>query len=266
MPARSGTDITPAGSAPAVTRAVGVLDALTAHPNETMTLSELARAVGVPKSSTSSICNALEAGGLVRRTDAGYALGRRLVEYGGAYLAQVDQVREFYDACEQSPVLEHETVRLSAHAGIDTLCLARYEGRPALRLTTGIGDRFPASACAQGKALLARLDDAEVERLYHGIERLPVFTRHSRRSLSRLLRDLALVREQGHAVDDQESADHVVGLAVTVPTRGVRSPLLAVSTTTIDHQATPERRAELVAELHRVAQLLGNPLQVSAAG
>lgn len=226
-----------------------------------MTLSNLARAIGIPKSSTSTICNALENGGLVRRDELGYSLGRRLVELGGSYLSRLDQVSEFYDLCTESPLFAGETVRLSALAGIDTFCLARYEGHPALRLTAGIGDRFPASASAQGKALLARLDDTEVKRLYYGIPELPRLTRNSRRTVGRLLRDLAQVRLQGWAVDEQEAAEHVVGLAVAIPTRGVRSSMLAVSVTLLDTDATPSRREEMVAELQRFAGALGNPME-----
>lgn len=261
MPARTGTDATPFGSAPAVVRAIAILDALADSPTGVMSLSDLAREVGVPKSSTSAICNALEAGGLIRRDEVGYGLGRRLVELGGSYLSRLDQVALFYDECARSPRLSRETVRLSALAGIDTLGLGRYEGRPALRLTSGIGDRFPASASAQGKALLANLDDEEVVRLFHGISELPRVTRNSRRTVSRLLKDLAVIRQQGWAADEQEAAEHVVGLAVAVPTRGVRAPQLAVSATLLDADATPDRRADMVAELQRLAHALGNPME-----
>lgn len=260
MPVRGGTDVTPPGAAPAVSRAVAVLDALAASEDGTMTLSDLSRALGVPKSSTSTICTALELGGLVRRDDLGFSLGRKLVELGGAYLARLDQVGEFHRACLESPVLRDETLRLSTAAGIDVLCLARYEGRPAVRLTTNIGDRLPSSSCAQGKALLARLDDSEIERLYHGMDELPRLTGRSRRTLPRLLKDIRLARARGYALDDEESADSVVGLAVVVPTRGVRAPILAISVTKHKSDWNDEVRDELVAELKRMATLLGNPM------
>ncbi len=260
MPARSGTDITPPGSAPAVVRAIAVLDALAASPTGFLSLSDLAREVGIPKSSASAICNALETGLLIRREDAGYRLGRRTVELGGAYLARLDQVAEFYDFCASSDLLSAETTRLSVLAGIDTLCLARYEGRPALRLTSGIGDKFPASASAQGKALLAQLDDTEVERLHHGIDELATATARSLRTVPELLTDLAATRARGYGRDESEAADHVVGVAVAIATRGVRSPMLAASVTMLDSQVTPDREAAMVAELRRLAGVLGNPM------
>lgn len=259
-PVRGGTDVTPPGAAPAVSRGIAVLDALAASEAGTMTLSELSRALGVPKSSTSAICTALELGGMIRRDDLGYSLGRKLVELGGAFLARLDQVSEFYQACTESDVFRDETLRLSTSAGIDTLCLARYEGHPAIRLTTNIGDRFPSSACAQGKALLARLDDSEIERLYYGIDELPQMTARSRRTVPKLLKDVRLARARGYAIDEEESAESVVGLAVVVPTRGVRAPILALSITRHKSGFSEDLSNRLVGELHRVAVMLGNPM------
>lgn len=259
-PMRGGTDVTPPGAAPAVSRAVAVLDAIAASESGSMTLSDLSRDLGVPKSSTSTICTALELGGLVRRDDLGYSLGRKVVELGGSYLARLDQVSEFHRACLESEVFRSETLRLSTAAGIDTLCLARYEGHPAIRLTTNIGDRLPASSCAPGKALLARLDDSEIERLYYGIQELPRMTGRSRRTVPRLLKDVRLARARGYAIDDEESADSVVGVAVVVPTRGVRAPVLAISVTKHKSDWNDETRRQLVDELTRIATLLGNPM------
>ncbi len=259
-PTRSGTDPVPQGAAPAVMRAASVLDALSASETGFMTLSDLAREVGIPKSSTSSICTALEAAGLILREDQGYTLGRRLVELGGAYLARMDVVREFYHLCEESELFRPETLRLSALAGLDTLTLARYDGHIPTRLTSGIGDRFPASATAQGKALLAQLDDSEVERRYHGIATLPRVTTASITSVPELVAQVARARRAGFATDEQEAAEHVIGLAVAVPQRGVRTAMLAVSVTTLDADATDARRSAFVGELRRFARALGNPM------
>lgn len=255
------TDATPIGAAPAVVRAVAVLDALAASDQEAMTLSEIARAIGVPKSSTSSLCVALEDGGLIVRTDGGYQLGRKLVELGGAYLARVDQVREFYELCAASDLLHAETARISVLAGTDTICLARYEGRPAIRLTSNIGDRFPASASAQGKVLLARLDDDEIRRLYHGVTRLPKLTNQSRDTVDALVGDVARARRHGYAMDDEEAADNVVGLAVPIPTRGTRSALMALSVTQLKSTYTDAAREALIPEMTRLARRLGSPMQ-----
>ena len=84
--------------APAVSRAARILEVLAESNGEPVGPSELARRLGLPKSSIANICGALADAGLVRRISTGFALGRRLAELGGAYLASVDQVQEFYEA------------------------------------------------------------------------------------------------------------------------------------------------------------------------
>jgi len=73
--------------APAVTRAGAILDLLAENGGQAAGPSELARRLGLPKSSIANICNALADLGLVRRIGTGFALGRKLAELGGAYLA-----------------------------------------------------------------------------------------------------------------------------------------------------------------------------------
>ena len=87
--------------APAVTRAAVILDLLAENGGVAAGPSELARRLGLPKSSIANICAALADAGLARRVGTGFALGRKLAELGGAYLASVDQVQEFYDACHE---------------------------------------------------------------------------------------------------------------------------------------------------------------------
>ena len=73
----------PESLAPAVTRAARILDVLAESGGEPVGPSELARRLGLPKSSIANICGALADAGLVRRIGTGFALGRRLAELGG---------------------------------------------------------------------------------------------------------------------------------------------------------------------------------------
>ncbi|WP_226343917.1 IclR family transcriptional regulator [Agilicoccus flavus] len=259
-PARTGRESTPAGSAPAVVRAVAVLDVLAAHDGPSMSLSDLARAIEVPKSSTATICSALEAGGLLTRTETGFSLGRRLVELGGAYLARVDRIEAFYAACEADDVLRGETVRLWALGGTDVICLGRYDGHPPVRLTVNIGDAIPCSVSAAGKVALAEFDDDEIRERYPARARLPRLTDRSIPTLDALLADIAATRARGYGLSEQEAFADVVELGRAVPSRGVHTAVLAVSVT--QHAATysPDLAPRLVGALDAVAGALGNPM------
>ena len=68
--------------APAVTRAAGILHLLAENDGMPAGPSELARRLGLPKSSIANISSALADTGLLRRVGTGFALGRRLAELG----------------------------------------------------------------------------------------------------------------------------------------------------------------------------------------
>ena len=174
--------------APAVTRAAVILDLLAENGGVAAGPSELARRLGLPKSSIANICAALADAGLARRVGTGFALGRKLAELGGAYLASVDQVQEFYDACHELEAGSDETIQLAVLDGTEMTYLARHDGRQPVRLTSQIGRRLPASVTATGKAALASLDADEVARRFEGVE-LPTLTRRSLPNVEALLAD-----------------------------------------------------------------------------
>ncbi len=254
-PPHAGTDLVPA-----ITRAVAILDVLADKDGVPVSISDLARTLSRPKSSTANLCATLEATGLVMRRESGYVLGRKLAELGGRYLSNVDEIAEFYQLCRRSPLLRRETVRAAVLDGLDVLYLARYDGVRPLRLTANIGDRFPASCTATGKALMAHLSPAVLEDRLRGTARLPTLTPRSLATVPELLAQLEEVRAQGWAVDDQETTIGVTCFAVAVgpPHATARFAVSAtVLTSRLEHEV---QQADLIRELRTVAGGMTSPL------
>jgi DNA-binding IclR family transcriptional regulator len=247
--------------APAVTRAGAILDLLAENAGAAAGPSELARRLGLPKSSIANICNALAEIGLVRRIGTGFALGRKLAELGGAYLASVDQVQEFYEASQLLPTGSEETVQLAILDGLEMTYLARHDGRQPVRLTSQIGRRLPATVTATGKAALASLDEDELERRLAGVVELPVLTANSHGTVEALRADLAAVRRRGYAMDDEETVEGVVCFGVMIPGRRPGEGPYAASITLLKARATDERVPLLIEDLHRLADRLSDPLR-----
>ncbi len=247
--------------APAVTRAGAILDALAESSGEAAGPSELARRLGLPKSSIANICNALAEIGLVRRIGTGFALGRKLAELGGAYLASVDQVQEFYEECRILRAGSEETVQLAILDGLEMTYLARHDGRQPVRLTSQIGRRLPATHTATGKAALASLDPADLDRRLDGMDALPTMTEKSIATVEGLRADLDVVRERGYAIDDEETVEGVVCFGVMIPGRRPGEGPYAASITLLKARATDERVPLLIADLHRLAERLTDPLR-----
>jgi DNA-binding IclR family transcriptional regulator len=257
-------DIEAAGSlAPAVTRAAAILDVLAESPAVPSGPSELARRLGLPKSSIANILNALADAGLVRRIDSGFTLGRKLAELGGAYLAAIDLVQEFYDASRELPRASDETVQLAVLDDLDMTYLARHDGRQQVRLTSGIGRRLPATVTATGKAALASLDDGELDRRLARVTTLPLLTPNSIGTVDALRADIARVRERGHAIDDEETVEGVICLGVAIPSRRPGEGPYAASVTLLKARATDDRVAALVEDLRLLARRLSDPMRVA---
>ena len=246
--------------APAVTRAAGILRLLADNGGLPAGPSELARRLGLPKSSIANISSAMADTGLLRRVGTGFALGRRLAELGGAYLATVDEVQEFYETCQELPSASEETVQLAILDDVEMTYLARHDGQQPVRLTSQIGRRLAASHTATGKAALATLDDDEVQRRYDG-RRLPVMTGRSHTSLDALLEDLTVVRRRGYAVDDEETVEGVVCYGISIPGRRPGEGPYAASITLLKVRATDEREGLLLADLHLLQARLSDPLR-----
>ena len=251
--------------APAVTRAGAILDLLAENAREAAGPSELARRLGLPKSSIANICNALADIGLVRRIGTGFALGRKLAELGGAYLASVDQVQEFYEASRLLPTGSEETVQLAILDGLEMTYLARHDGRQPVRLTSQIGRRLPATVTATGKAALASLDEDDLEHRLATIVALPVLTTNSLGTLDALRADLATVRRRGYAIDDEETVEGVVCFGVMIPGRRPGDGPYAASITLLKVRATEERVPLLIDDLNLLADRLSDPLRADRA-
>jgi DNA-binding IclR family transcriptional regulator len=251
--------------APAVTRAATILDLLAEDPLMPAGPSELSRRLGLPKSSIANICAALAEAGLVRRAGSGFALGRKLAELGGAYLASIDQVQEFYEACDTLETASQETMQLAVLDDLQVVDIARHDGRQTIRLASEIGRRLPASCTAIGKAALAALDPADLDERLRAVDTLPRLTSNSHRTVAQLRADVDEVRVRGYAVDNEETAEGIVCYGVAIRRQGAASDQYGASVTLLKARATEGRREALVADLSRLRDALANPLQTRAA-
>ncbi len=250
---------------PAVTRAAAILSLLS-ETGAAMSLTDIARSLGLPKSSTSNLCNALEEVGMITRHDGLYFLGRTLVELGGAYLRTFDVVREFYRQCSASELLSHELLQLAVLDGTDVLYLARHEGRAPLRLSATIGDRFPASITAVGNILLAHLDPAVVADRYRDTSKLAQWTPNSVSTVPNLQAKLKRARELGYSYDRGETNPAVVGVAVLVTPRTPADEHFALGVSLFLSDDIDDQVDHILPELKRVAHNLSNPMRVDALG
>ena len=194
-----------------VSIALDVIDALADAPE--LSLSELARRIGVAKSTAHRTCAVLAQRGLLDRTEAGgYRLGLRFVEYG--HLAtERTAVRD-----RGLPLLVElrnalgETVQIGVPAGADVVYVERVEGQRALRYTTN-SRRSPIHRSSAGKVLAAFNPDMVEARVKAGLTPSTGYTIVVPKVL---VGELRRVRTQGYTRSVDETEIGLSSLAVPV--------------------------------------------------
>jgi IclR family transcriptional regulator, blcABC operon repressor len=248
-----------ASPAPAVTRAAALLDELAAA-EEPLGLSDIARRLGIAKSSAANLCTALEDAGLIRRVDSRFSLGHKLVELAGSYLRKVDLLTEFHSGARSLPNAAQETMLLGLLDATDVLYLARHDGTQPIRLASDVGRRMPAVCTGLGKAMLSTLSESDVRERVGALAEFPVLTERGAQNIDELLDDLARTRARGYAFDDEENTAGVCCIAVALP--GGMNPPHAVSATLLKARLTDRLREQLVADLRDLARKLPKRLDL----
>lgn len=206
-----------------VARVADVLRALAAAPDG-LGLSELALAVGMPKSTVHRLVSALELEEFVTPGRSGRIhLGRGIARLGAATRDGVrDQVRPFLLRLHQQ--LE-ETVDLSVVEGGAARFIDHIPAPHRLRAVSAVGALFPLHCTANGKALLAAMPEEQVSAALPA--RLPGLTPKTITTRRELWDELAQVRSHGIAYDREE---HTVGIcAVGAVVCDPYGPVAAIS-------------------------------------
>ncbi len=188
-------------TAPAVVRAVHVLDVIAAA-SEPVALADLARETGVPKSTLHGLCDTLVKLRLVKRhANGGMTMGSYVMGWANAFLSQTNITEEFRALREASQAFAQETVTLSVLDGTDVIYLACHNGNRPLGVTFRIGMRLPAPYTATGKAMLSTLPQDEAADLLADAWPAPL-TRASVGTYAALAEEMAQVRRDGYSIDN----------------------------------------------------------------
>lgn len=139
-------------------KAVAVLDALADAP---LALAGLVDATGLPRATAHRLATALEAHGLVRRTDDGrFALGLRLVALGRAAADQLPLAEAAAPVLAELRDATGESVQLYVPDGDQRVCVAALESPHGLRTIVALGASLPIDRGSAGRALQGGAGDA----------------------------------------------------------------------------------------------------------
>ena len=215
---------------PAVDKAFHILALLKSEGRE-MTLAEISRATGWHKSSIQKLLVTLNHHRVLERDEMTkrYSLGITLAEYGRAALNRLDIRLAAKSFLKELVDYSAETAVLAVLNGTKMVMVEKKEPILQIRASPFIGMGFPATATANGKALLAWLPEDQADDIMQ-IEGFSRFTAKSIMDPGIYRADLDATRKRGFAIDREEFQEGVSGVSAPVfsPKRQVVATLSIV--------------------------------------
>jgi DNA-binding IclR family transcriptional regulator len=238
-----------------IARAAAVLRSLEGKP-EGLSLAQIAREVGLPRSTVQRIVAALATEDFVSEAQPGRGvrIGAGLARIAASISSNLTDILHPHLVALRDDV--GETVDLSILSGGSAVFIDQIAGQQRLVALSGIGERFPLHCTANGKAILACFNKQDAAAL---IDRsLAEHPAHPLADRAKLVRELDLVRRRNVAYDIGE---HDVGIgAVGAAVLDAYGRPVAVSIPAPTHRFNEEREtisATLIAFRDKMRAIVG---------
>ncbi len=248
-----------------LSRAAALLRVIATRNSVGLRLSELVTSVGLERPTVRRLLQGLMREGFVRQSASTrrYFLGRALFELGLAASPDFDIRGVCAPSLERIAAHTGDTAFLTMRSAFDSVCIDRFEGSyPVRALTVEIGARRALGSTTGGLALLAQLNDPEVDAIVAAnAQRLH---RYGMLDTPRLRMMVRRTRTLGYALNRNDITDGVTGVGIAL---GVRPDLpdIALSVVAISSRLDEGRQKEVVEVLRTEAAFIIKQLSRSAS-
>ncbi len=239
---------------------------------EGLTNADLAKTLGLPKSTLSKLLSSLTAHEWLV-SDKGskkYRLGPLLLFLGGRYIDHLEIVHLGRDFLKRLQAATSETAAMEIPSGHEVIMVAKIpapdetirEERLSgeIQRLSELGQRAPMYATAAGKCLLAQRTDSEIEQYLRSIEIVPL-TRNTITTSERLWKEIRQIREGSLAWNQRELNSKTVAVAAPVFDLYNRA-VAALAVITPDFRFDQKKQKVIEEELRKAAaefsRLLGH--------
>lgn len=241
-------------------RTIDIIDFVSSR-SKPVTLTEISRALQIPKSSALEILNTLSSKHIIDIRDDGnktVKLSWKLLEMTATVLSRNDLHQEAQSYLEELSQQTGETVFLAVEDKGEMVYLNKVEGPSMIRATAVLGSRIPMHSGALGKAFLAALPDSRIKEITGGGE-LQSYTRNTITHHQDLLQEIERIRKQGYAVDNQEYVLDIFCLGAPVYNQQ-NHPIASISIATQAYKMDKEKKSLYAGLLVRAALSLSKRL------
>ncbi len=181
-----------------------------------MTLSEVARRIGVTPGSAHRVLRTLLHLGYVGQEGQQFSLRPRALMLGYAYLSSQPFTAVVQPMLSALTERTGESCSLALLDGADVVYVGRAASKRLRRDYVSVGSRIPAHTTSVGKVLLAALPEPELD-AWLARTSLQRVTPHAIADAEVLRAALREVRAQGFGVNDQETIMGIRSIAVPLP-------------------------------------------------
>lgn len=191
-----------------IDRALDIIELLS-EENQGLGVTEIARDLGMHKSTAYRIIATLAQRGYLEKSSTGtYRIGLKLIEAVSCYINSLELQTE---ARPYIAKISGE-LGLTAHLGVldgnEVVYIEKMDMFSNIRMYSQIGIHVPSYSCSLGKCLLSNFSSDDVREIMKNCT-FQSFTKNTITGIDDLIKDLDLVRRRGWAIDDEESEyDH----------------------------------------------------------
>ncbi len=188
----------------AVSHALDLLEQFHGDVDE-LGVTELSKRLKLHKNNVFRLLATLESRGYIEQNKAteNYRLGLKALELGQTFIKQMGLLRQAKPILEQIVEESNETAYVAIYKENYIVYLDVVETNLTVRVVSRVGSRLPAYCTASGKVHMAHMTEEELETLL-GAVKLVSHTPTTITSVEAINAEMAKVREQGYAFDDEE--------------------------------------------------------------
>lgn len=239
---------------PALEKGARILDVVARTP-QSLGVSEIARELGMPRSSAHGLCATLtHLSLLIKRPDQTYQLGPHLMRWANAFARKSDVAAEFAAIWDQGTQLPGATITLSVLEGSDVVYIAARNSDMTPNFNFRIGMHLPAPFTATGKSFLSYLSDFEVRKLLDGQLPEPL-TPYSVQDIDQLIEELRACRTRGYSIDNQQVSEGMVCYGASVLNSQNR-PIAGVAVSLPKDEYSKDEEARIIRNVKEIANTI----------
>lgn len=226
---------------PAVDAAIRIIEFLSRYKYRKSTISEIAVALGINKSTCLRILRVLQIHRFVSydTETKRYSLGINLVVLGSRALEFIDYLKLAQPHLKWLTEETKQTSVLVEPIGSNRLMyVAKEESGEPVRVTVTLGQQFPVTSASFGKCFMAYMSEDEIRNVVQEVG-LKQFTSRTIVNFEQFKDNLRQVREKGYAESYEEHTQGVSGIAAPIFDMSGRVRII-VAVVGLSTQVTPE--------------------------